>query len=239
MSILKITLIAHLATLLFIFHVSNASAVDDLQTCKTASGDEAIAACSRLIESGKVSSELRAEIYDKRGVAFYLREQYSRAISDYNEAIRLAPKNATFWSHRGYAFQRDRQYERALSDFSENIRINPTPYNYNSRCRLRMNFGRELRQALADCNTADGLKSNDYNILFSRGEVQIKLGNYAGAIADFDAALKLDAAYKHMYLYGRGLAKTKKGDTAGGSADIAAAKAIKPDVVKEYAEDGF
>jgi hypothetical protein len=37
-------------------------------------------------------------------------------------------------------------------------------------------------------------------------------------------------------LYGRGFAKRKKGDTRG-NADIAAAKAIRADIVEEY--DGY
>ena len=40
-------------------------------------------------------------------------------------------------------------------------------------------------------------------------------------------------------LYGRGLAKARKGDRNGSSADIAAAKAIKSDIVDEFARYGL
>jgi hypothetical protein len=56
------------------------------------------------------------------------------------------------------------------------------------------------------------------------------------AIADYDAALQLDAK-RATALYGRGLAKAKKGD-ASGEADIAAAKAIKPDIAKVFDHAG-
>ena len=39
-------------------------------------------------------------------------------------------------------------------------------------------------------------------------------------------------------LYGRGLAKLKQDDVAGGNADIAAAKAIRPDIVAEFVRYG-
>lgn len=39
-------------------------------------------------------------------------------------------------------------------------------------------------------------------------------------------------------LYGRGLARMKKGDHAAGEADIAAAKALKADIVAEFSRYG-
>ena len=54
-----------------------------------------------------------------------------------------------------------------------------------------------------------------------------------GAIADFDAALNLDAKLASAR-YGRGLAKMRKNDIDGGNADIAAAKAIKTDIAEEF-----
>ena len=58
----------------------------------------------------------------------------------------------------------------------------------------------------------------------SRGFVYLRLSRLDEAIADYDAALKLNPKMAAS-LYGRGLAKQKNGDQAGGDADIAAAKA--------------
>jgi Flp pilus assembly protein TadD len=74
-------------------------------------------------------------------------------------------------------------------------------------------------------------------ILNSRGLVQLKLGTFDGAIADYSAAVAQDAKDADS-LYGRGMAKLKKGDTASGNADLAAAKAIQPDIDKAFAGHG-
>ena len=64
------------------------------------------------------------------------------------------------------------------------------------------------------------------------------MGRYDEAIADYDAALQIDPN-KVASLYGRGMAKRRKGDYAGGNTDIAAAKAVKPNVVAEFARYGL
>ena len=61
-------------------------------------------------------------------------------------------------------------------------------------------------------------------------------GQIGKAIADYDAALQLDAK-RATALYGRGTAKLKKGD-ASGAEDIAAAKAIKSDIGSVFEQAG-
>ena len=94
----------------------------------------------------------------------------------------------------------------------------------------------QLEQALADCNDALSLENNS-DALDSRGLVYLKLGDYDRAIADYDAAIKIDPDNADS-LYGRGTAKLKKGDNSGGNADIAAAKAIKPGVAEDFTRYG-
>lgn len=57
------------------------------------------------------------------------------------------------------------------------------------------------------------------------------------AIADFDAALKINAKLAYS-LYGRGLAKNRM-QSGSGDQDIAAATAISPDVAKDYVTHGI
>ena len=59
----------------------------------------------------------------------------------------------------------------------------------------------------------------------------MKLGRLDEAIADFDAALKIEPKLASS-LYGRGLAKLKKGDRTGADADMVTAKAIRADVAE-------
>jgi tetratricopeptide (TPR) repeat protein len=63
--------------------------------------------------------------------------------------------------------------------------------------------------------------------------VYLKLGQPDQAIADYDAALRLDPQKAHT-LYGRGLAKRRKADLAGAEADFVAATAISPRIGEQY-----
>ena len=76
---------------------------------------------------------------------------------------------------------------------------------------------------------------NSATILGSRGFVHLRLGRLDEAIADDDAALKLNPRLATA-LYGRGLARRRKGDQAGGDADIAAAEAVQADIAEAYAK---
>jgi len=70
------------------------------------------------------------------------------------------------------------------------------------------------------------LRPNNADTLDSRGFAYLRLGAFDKAIADFDAALRLNPGLANS-LYGRGVAKIKKGEQTSGNTDLVAAKAIK------------
>jgi tetratricopeptide (TPR) repeat protein len=65
----------------------------------------------------------------------------------------------------------------------------------------------------------------------------LKLGKIDRALADFDAALRLQPKDAHP-LHGRGLARLRKGNRAGAEADFAAAKRLRLDIAQAYAVYG-
>jgi tetratricopeptide (TPR) repeat protein len=74
----------------------------------------------------------------------------------------------------------------------------------------------------------------------SRGLVDLKLGFYKKAIADFTSALsQLRGTKRASSLYGRGIAKRRIGNAAGAKADIDVAKILKPAIVDEFASYGI
>ena len=50
---------------------------------------------------------------------------YDRAITDFDEAIRLDPKVAVSFYRRGLAYDHQGQHNRAIADFDEAIRLDP------------------------------------------------------------------------------------------------------------------
>jgi len=78
------------------------------------------------------------------------------------------------------------------------------------------------------------LEPNTAATFDSRGVAYLKLGQWAAAIADYDAALRLNPKLPTA-LYGRGFARTKMGDLTRGKSDVAAAKSVDKNVVTEFA----
>jgi hypothetical protein len=138
---------------------------------------------------------------------------------------------------RGQVYASKGAYDLAIKDFDGSIRLNPKDVEaLNNRCWARTVTG-DLQAALRDCNEALRLRPNFVDALDSRGLVNLKSGMTKNAIADFDAALKINPRLTSS-LYGRGLAKKRNGAIAEGDLDIANARAMDPNIVKEYADYG-
>jgi tetratricopeptide (TPR) repeat protein len=176
--------------------------------------------------------------YIGRGFILRVKGDVDDAIDDYTKAIEIDPTHALPYIGRAEAYQDRNDVERAFADYAKAIEIEPkSAPAYNSRCRFRAKANLELRLALSDCDDAVRLAPNNANFRDNRGFLCLKLNRLDDAIADYDAALKINPKQVGA-LYGRGLAKQKKGDQAGGDADIAAAKAIKATIAEEFTKYG-
>jgi tetratricopeptide (TPR) repeat protein len=79
--------------------------------------------------------------FNNRGVAWRFKNEYDKAITDYDVAARLDPRYAFAFYNRGFAHYTQKQYDRAIADYNEAIRLDP-------------NFGRALNDRawlLATC----------------------------------------------------------------------------------------
>jgi lipoprotein NlpI len=99
---------------------------DDSDTCEKASGDEAIAACTRVIQNRRTSRQSRATSYHNRGLAYAAKGDHDRAIADYSEAIRLVPKDADAHFDRGLAYLYGGNPAKALADALQASRLDPS-----------------------------------------------------------------------------------------------------------------
>ncbi|MGV8125343.1 MAG: tetratricopeptide repeat protein [Candidatus Xenobiia bacterium LiM19] len=65
------------------------------------------------------------DAYSNRGLAKFRKCDYDKAISDYNEALKLNPESYQVYYDRGFAQYGNGDYDKATADFSEAIRLNP------------------------------------------------------------------------------------------------------------------
>jgi tetratricopeptide (TPR) repeat protein len=168
------------------------AAADDRDTCSQASGEPAIAACSRLIESGNIKGNDLAMIYHDRGVEWGNKQQYDRAITDFDQAIELNPGLALAFKNRGGIYVRKGQYDRAIEDFDHAIRLDPNSadaFNDRGQTYKRMN---QLDRAIEDFDKAIQLNPDFGQAYFTRGQLKLHLGDRAGGNADMAKGRELD-----------------------------------------------
>jgi serine/threonine protein kinase/tetratricopeptide (TPR) repeat protein len=129
--------------------------------------------------------------YYQRGGAYYGLREYDRAVADFSEALRLRPDYVPSLIDRGLARLAQRDYTEAVRDLSDALEKGGAPTRvYFIRARARELAG-DVAGARADRARALEMRPEDDLSWVARGVA--KLGtDPRGALADFDAALKLN-----------------------------------------------
>jgi tetratricopeptide (TPR) repeat protein len=114
------------------------------------------------------------------------------ALADLDVAIDLAPANTTLVQRRYQVHDKIGAFADALKDLDILLAAAPAARRatlLNARCWARAELGQNLSVALADCDAALALAPTSAPALDSRGFVELRMGQYDKAIADYDAAL--------------------------------------------------
>lgn len=185
---------------------ARAAAEEDL--CAYGSGDPAIAACTRQIESGRFKGHALAVRYSNRGILWRIKNDYARAFADYGEAIRLDPKYSDAYYNRCVAHNRKEGWDLALADCNKAITLGPTANALNTTGQEKLSIDRSRADYFAQRGVA----------YHGRQEID-------RAIADYSEALRLYPEQRTA-LAGRARAYEAKGDTARANADKEAAERL-------------
>ena len=164
----------------------------DLQDCNQRTDyDRQISGCGRALSWMKPANE-RARIHTLRGMALTNKEQFNRAIDDYDQAIRLDPTYVWSWVNRAEAWYRKGEAGRAFADLEEAARLDPNNSRvYSVRASTWWLVG-DLDRALADYSEAIRLEPNFPVFYNNRALVWRDKGDYDKAIADYDEAIRRD-----------------------------------------------
>jgi len=98
---------------------------NDFKVCGDASGDEAISACTRAIESKGFTGTDLAKLLTNRGVELKRKGDVDGAIADYTASIALNPKDMFSLNNRGNALRDKGDLQGAIADYTQAIRIDP------------------------------------------------------------------------------------------------------------------
>jgi tetratricopeptide (TPR) repeat protein len=212
-------------------------AADDEATCVNAGGDEAVAACTRAINSGRWTGSHLAWAYTDRGAAYRGKGDNDRAFQDFDQAIRLDPKIAAAYGNRGIAYHFKGDDDHALQDFDQAIRLDPKIATaYGNRGNIYKAKGDNDR-AFQDYDQAIRLDPKYAFAYTGRGGLYKDKGDNDRAIQDFDQAIRLDPKFVLAYNR-RGDVYKAKGDNDRAIQDYDQAIRLDPKQTIAYSNRG-
>ena len=150
--------------------------------------------------------------YRIRGAIWAAKDENDKAIVDFNEAIRLNPRDAAAWRERGEAWMEKNEKAKAFADLNEAIRLEPKDAkSYLCRAIVWMSGRRGsesfdpagFEQAKPDFDTAARLDPQNAAVLCARGLAWLARDEFEKAIDDFNHAITLDPESAEAYK-GRG-----------------------------------
>ncbi len=215
-----------------------AAAADDADTCVKQSGDVAIAACSRAIASGQFGGGELAAFYVSRGVEYKNQRGLDRALADFDQAIRLDPKNSDAYTVRGMAWKAKGDFDRAIADFDQAIRLDPKNTDAYTVRGVTWETKGDLDRAIADYDQAIRIDPKDAGAYTVRGVAWAAKGDLDRAIADYDQAIRLDPKNTDVY-DNRGIAWAAEGDLDRAIADYDQAIRLDPKNASWYLHRGL
>ena len=209
------------------------SAPDDTISCNNDTGDKAIAACTRVLGLNP-----QPWAFNNRGNAYYTKGDLDRAIADYNEAIRLDPKDDNAFYDRGTVYNSKGNYDHAVADLNEALRLNPkNALAFNNRGSVYYREA-DYDRAIADYSEAIRLNPNDAVAFNNRGLAYGWKGDDEQAIADYSEAIRLNPNDADA-LANRGYAYDNKGDYDHAIADLTEVIRLNPNDAEALANRGY
>ena len=149
--------------------------------------DQRIAACSKIIASGRGTAHERAVAFNYRGGAFYYAGKVERAVEDYEQAIKLDPFYAHAYNNRCWSGAVLGRTEQAAADCTKVLKLYNVANTFENRGFIYLKRG-EYDHAIADYEAGLRLDPpNKADFLYGRGLAKTKKGDASGA-ADIAAA---------------------------------------------------
>ena len=189
-------LILSLIALIALGDTSQAQSNNDFKKCATKvernDFDLAIDHCTAAIQSGELSDQDLAIVFNNRGFAYYNKKNYDHAIEDYDRATRLNPNDSDPFYRRGLAYFEKNEYNRAIQDFDEALKLKPDSVAALQKRGLAYEAKRDYDQAIRDYDRAINLQP-DYGAAFvRRANAHQEKRQYERALADYEAATQVD-----------------------------------------------
>ncbi|HMO22404.1 MAG TPA: tetratricopeptide repeat protein [Candidatus Melainabacteria bacterium] len=137
----------------------------------------------------------KAEYLIARGRYYYYKDDYEKAIADFDKAIALDASHADWFEKRGDAYRYSNQFEKALSDYSRAIKLeadNTMLFTARGDCYLALH---QHDQAEKEYTRAIELSDAPGYELLQRASFFEETGRLERAVEDYKKAVSLKEDY--------------------------------------------
>ena len=117
-------------------------------------GEKRVAACTRVIESGRLRGSGLAGAYQTRAEGYRIVKKYDEALADFARAIEIDPQLALTYSNRAEVHRMLGNYEAVISDTTRAIVLDSTINAAYTLRGLAYEHNGDYAKARADFNTA-------------------------------------------------------------------------------------
>jgi tetratricopeptide (TPR) repeat protein len=211
--VLRCTVLPALMLLVGLILSSVRAMADDRALCDTQDTppDVRVSACSARLDRNEVKGKDLAITLRNRGLSYAVKNDYDRAIADFDKSIGVDPTDARAFNGRGNAYYGKHDYDRAIADYDQALKLDPkNAISFRNRA-LSYRIKRDYDRSLADLNEALRIDPRFRDAINDRGIVYENKNDYDRAIADFSEVVRLDPKFAPAY-FSRGAVYGAKGD---------------------------
>jgi tetratricopeptide (TPR) repeat protein len=141
-----------------------------------------------------------AGVYSKRGSNYLSKRQYSKAIANYDKALKSDPRYGPAYCDRGAAYLRKGKLDKAKADLDKALRLGAMgEIVYYHRGAFYEAIGKHGK-AMADYTKVINLNPTDADAYIKRGRIYYKKGNLDKALADYSKAIEINPKYVAAYM---------------------------------------
>lgn len=162
----------------------------DIARCDPIAGapEPRVAACTRLLNSARLSTADRSTFHTHRGIALRVLGRYADAERDYDAAIRLNPANAEAYHSRGTVYYMTGRFGLAIEAGNRAVALKPQyGIAYEQRGLAHYRLG-ETDRAIVDFDKTLSIVPRRPLALYARGLAWRRKGDAARGDADIRAA---------------------------------------------------
>jgi tetratricopeptide (TPR) repeat protein len=168
---------------------ASASMNQDLASCTAAEGRSSAAACTRVMDSGRLPREQFYIGYFNRGSGYRMAGDFDKALADFNKVVERKPRFARGFHMRGVVQDELGAPDKALADLDHAIELDSREWSFYFSRAAVLRGNNDLDGALIDLTTAADLKPKEQKVILLRALINADKGDYAAARAEINKVI--------------------------------------------------